>query len=76
VVERERSVGGPVATAKRTAAERQGIEAPEPEEAPEPPTAPTRSGNGAAADPESAERRKRNDERRAKRAQRRKGKRR
>ncbi len=84
VVEREHSVGGPVATAKRTAAETQGIEAPEPKEAPEAPIAaqddkaPAAAGrgNGAAANPESAERRKRNDERRAKRAQRRKGKRR
>jgi SecD/SecF fusion protein len=83
-VERKRSAGGAVATAKRTAAEPRGIEAPEPEEAPEAPTAPAGdktsapagSGNGAAANPESAERRKRNDERRAKRAQRRKGKRR
>ncbi len=61
------------------AEETQAVEAPEAEEAAEAPSAPeppTRSGNGAAADPESAERRKRNEERRAKRAQRRKGKRR
>lgn len=65
-------------------AEPRAVEAPEAEEAPEAPSAPerketpapTRSGNGAAANPESAERRKRNEERREKRAQRRKGKRR
>jgi SecD/SecF fusion protein len=73
---RGRSAG---AGTTEVADETQAVEAPEIEEAPEAPSAPepaTRSGNGAAADPESAERRKRNEERRAKRAQRRKGKRR
>jgi SecD/SecF fusion protein len=69
------------AEAPEVVADPQGTEAPEPEEAPAPsegdkaPT-PASHGNGAAANPESAERRKRNDERRAKRAQRRKGRRR
>jgi SecD/SecF fusion protein len=72
------------AEAPEVAAEQQGVEAPEAEEAPAAPSAsqtdkapaPASRGNGAAANPESAERRKRNEERRAKRAQRRKGKRR
>ena len=76
---RRRLGRGRVAEAE-VADETQAIEAPDAEEAPEAPAAPAeppvRSGNGAAADPESAERRKRNEERRAKRAQRRKGKRR
>jgi SecD/SecF fusion protein len=67
------------------AVEPKGIKAPAPEGAPEAERAPeveekatARAGrtNGSAADPESLERRKRNEERRAKRAQRRKGKRR
>jgi len=63
-----------------------GIEAPEPESAPEAQSAPeeqekaparaARTENGDSANPESVERRKRNDERREKRAQRRKGRRR
>jgi SecD/SecF fusion protein len=72
------------AEAPEVAAEEQGVEAPEDAEAPEAPSvpegdkapAPAGRGNGASADPESAERRKRNEERRAKRAQRRKGRRR
>jgi SecD/SecF fusion protein len=71
------------AEAPEAAPDAQGVEAPEPEEAPEAPVA--SNGDGAparaarpdtGANPESAERRKRNEERRAKRAQRRKGKRR
>jgi hypothetical protein len=66
-----------------------GIEAPEPERAPEAATLPepgaepqekapagAARSNGDSANPESVERRKRNDERREKRAQRRKGRRR
>jgi SecD/SecF fusion protein len=64
------------AEAPTVAPEAQGLEAPPAPSAPETDTTPARSGNGAAADPESLERRKRNEERRAKRAQRRKGKRR
>jgi len=70
------------AEAPEVAPDAQGVEAPEAEEAPEAATAPegdkgpARGTNGAAADPASLERRKRNEERRAKRAQRRKGKRR
>lgn len=68
------------------AVEPRAIEAPEAESASEPASAPapqekaparaSRSDNGDGANPESVERRKRNDERRAKRAQRRKGRRR
>ncbi|HVW48259.1 MAG TPA: protein translocase subunit SecD [Solirubrobacterales bacterium] len=89
VAERRRRLGrGRAATAEPTEApvEPQGIEAPEPEPAPEAESAPEpeekaparagRSTNGSEANPESAERRKRNEERRAKRAQRRKGRRR
>ncbi len=72
------------AEASEVATEPRGVEAPEPDRAPEAPSAPQTDkapapasrGNGAAANPESAQRRKRNEERRAKRAQRRKGKRR
>jgi SecD/SecF fusion protein len=79
VAERARRFGrGRVAAATEVAAESNGIEAPEPEIAPE---ADEGTPAGAArqdgdADPASAERRKRNDERRARRAQRRKGRRR
>ncbi|MBS1845690.1 MAG: protein translocase subunit SecD [Actinobacteria bacterium] len=64
--------------APEVAAASQEVEAPEAPSAPEPQQAPapTPRGNGATANPESAERRKRNEERREKRAQRRKGKRR
>jgi SecD/SecF fusion protein len=80
---RRRLGRSPVAEAEAPAVapEAQGVEADEapaaasaPEVDETPP--PARSGNGAAADPDSLERRKRNEERRAKRAQRRKGKRR
>jgi SecD/SecF fusion protein len=82
-----RSGRGRVATAEPAVdevTEAKGIEAPEPEQAPEVEPArpagekaPARAGsNGDGANPESAERRKRNEERRAKRAQRRKGRRR
>ncbi|MBS1894482.1 MAG: hypothetical protein JST59_24540, partial [Actinobacteria bacterium] len=66
------------AEAPEVAADAAEAEAPEAPSAPEPEQAPapTARGNGATANPESAERRKRNEERRAKRAQRRKGKRR
>jgi SecD/SecF fusion protein len=66
------------------AVEPRAVDAPEPEGAPEAERAPDGDGRapasavsaGNGANPESAERRKRNEERRAKRAQRRKGKRR
>jgi SecD/SecF fusion protein len=72
------------AEAPEVTADPQGVEAPEAEEAPEAPSAPEGDkapapagrGNGSEANPESLERRKRNEERRAKRAQRRKGRRR
>jgi SecD/SecF fusion protein len=72
-------------TAAPATAEPEAIEAPEPDETPEVEAlpepeekAPARASrsNGDSADPESAERRKRNEERREKRAQRRKGRRR
>ncbi|MBS1883557.1 MAG: protein translocase subunit SecD [Actinobacteria bacterium] len=83
--ERRRRLGrGRVATAEPLdlAKEPQAEDAPQPEQAPEAPSAaegeekaPARAArsNGDGANPESAERRKRNEERRAKRAQRRKG---
>jgi SecD/SecF fusion protein len=72
---------GQVAEAE-AAADAPGIEAPDPDQAHEGTAAsegakaPARATNGDVANPESAERRKRNDERRARRAQRRKGRRR
>jgi SecD/SecF fusion protein len=69
---RRRFGGGRVAEAEAPEVAPEAPSAPEDDTAP----APARSGNGASANPESAERRKRNEERRAKRAQRRKGKRR
>jgi SecD/SecF fusion protein len=75
--ERRRRLGrGSVATAEAATdgGGAEGVEAPEPHEAP---SAPAGDENGAAADsganPESAERRKRNDERRVRREARRKG---
>jgi SecD/SecF fusion protein len=79
VAERARRFGrGRVAAATEVPAESNGIEAPEPEIAPEADeSAPARAARqDSDADPASAERRKRNDERRARRAQRRKGRRR
>jgi len=76
---RKRLGGGAVATAE-PAEQGGGAEAPvapEPTDAPEAPSAPEAEEKAPApsseANPESAERRKRNEERRAKRAQRRKG---
>jgi SecD/SecF fusion protein len=86
--ERRRRLGrGSGAATKETVEEVDTFEAadaPEPEVAPEAPSAPAgdrtparaERTNGDGANPESAERRKRNEERRAKRAQRRKGRRR
>ena len=83
--ERRRRLGrGRAATAEApdVAESPEAVQAPEPEQAPAASNAPAgeenavaRSGrsNGDSANPESAERRKRNEERRAKRAQRRKG---
>jgi SecD/SecF fusion protein len=80
---RRRRLGrGKVAAAETPDVAEKPVEAPEPAEAPgaaeDEEKAPARAGgsNGAGANPESAERRKRNEERRAKRAQRRKGRRR
>jgi SecD/SecF fusion protein len=83
VAERRRRLGrGRVATAETADLAEEPVEAPEPAEAPgaseseEKAPAPAGGSNGAAANPESAERRKRNDERRARREARRKGRRR
>jgi SecD/SecF fusion protein len=81
--ERRRRLGrGKVAAAETSDVAEEPVEAPEPAEAPgasgNEEKAPARAGgsNGAEANPESAERRKRNDERRARREARRKGRRR
>jgi SecD/SecF fusion protein len=85
---RRRLLGGGGSAATQETVEQvdtfEATDAPEPDEAPGAPSvpdaaekAPTPAGlPDAGANPESAERRKRNDERRAKRAQRRKGRRR
>jgi SecD/SecF fusion protein len=76
---RRKRRGAAVATAEPTdnGDTPEGIAAPEPESAPDAPSAPEPEQSAPSpagqANPESAERRKRNEERRAKRAQRRKG---
>jgi SecD/SecF fusion protein len=70
--ERARRLGrGRVAATTEVPAESTGVEAPEPEGDGGVPALP--AGQDGGADPESAERRKRNDERRARREARRKG---